>query len=72
MQRVAYIPQLQAVVRRVAADFGAVLLDYPAAIDNAMKTAPIEYWVWDGIHVTCAGQRLLMRTWLDGYRTLQP
>ena len=72
MQRVAYIPQLQAVVRRVAADFGAALLDYPAAIDNAMKTAPIEYWVWDGIHVTCAGQRLLMRTWLDGYRTLQP
>jgi len=52
-------------VRRLASQYDAVFVPFQAAFDRAMKTAPAEYWAYDGIHPTAAGFWLLAETWLD-------
>ncbi|WP_428655192.1 SGNH/GDSL hydrolase family protein [Runella sp.] len=54
----------QAVVRKLAGEFDAVVVDYPAVFDKAMKKAPTEYWIWDGIHPTVFAHELMAREWM--------
>jgi lysophospholipase L1-like esterase len=52
------------IVRRIAVDFNAVLLDYPGVFEEASKRAPIDYWIWDGVHPTAFGHELMAREWI--------
>ncbi|MEO7991287.1 MAG: SGNH/GDSL hydrolase family protein [Chryseolinea sp.] len=52
------------IVRRIANDFNAVLVDYPSAFEEARKRAPIDYWIWDGVHPTAFGHELMAREWI--------
>ncbi len=52
------------VVKRIAADFNAVLIDYPKVFEEAQKQAPIDYWIWDGVHPTAFGHELMAREWI--------
>jgi lysophospholipase L1-like esterase len=52
------------VVRRIAVDFNAVLVDYPKIFEEAQQRAPIEYWIWDGVHPTAFGHELMAREWI--------
>ncbi|QMW04236.1 SGNH/GDSL hydrolase family protein [Spirosoma foliorum] len=54
----------QVIVRKLAAEFDAVLVDYPALVDKAITKAPIEYWIWDGIHPTVFTHELMAREWI--------
>ncbi|QHV93553.1 SGNH/GDSL hydrolase family protein [Spirosoma endbachense] len=54
----------QEVVRKLATEFEAVLVDYPAVFDKAMKNTPAEYWIWDGIHPTVFAHELMAREWI--------
>ncbi len=51
-------------VKTLAKDFNAVVVDYPAVYDKAIAKAPIEYWIWDGIHPTVPGHELMAREWI--------
>jgi len=51
-------------VRILAAEFNAVIVDYPAMFEKAMKRATPDYWVWDGIHPTIYGHELMTREWI--------
>ena len=52
------------IVRRIADDFNAVLVDYPKVFEEAQKQAPIDYWIWDGVHPTAFGHELMAREWI--------
>lgn len=54
----------QAVVRKLAGEFDAVLIDYPAVFDKAIQKAPIDYWIWDGVHPTVFAHELMAREWM--------
>lgn len=54
----------QAVVRKLAGEFDAVLIDYPTVFDKASQKAPIEYWIWDGVHPTVFAHELMAREWM--------
>ncbi|GAB3014991.1 SGNH/GDSL hydrolase family protein [Spirosoma pulveris] len=54
----------QVVIRKLAAEFNAVVVDYPAVLDKAIVKNNIEYWVWDGIHPTVFAHELMAREWL--------
>lgn len=54
----------QAAVRKLAGEFDAVLIDYPAVFDKAIQKAPIEYWIWDGVHPTVFAHELMAREWM--------
>jgi len=51
-------------VKKLAAAFNAVLVDYPAVFDKAITKAPPEYWIWDGIHPTVPAHELMAREWI--------
>ena len=56
------------VVKKLAASFDAVLIDYPAVFDKAQKQMPVSYWIWDGIHPTVPGHELMAREWISQVR----
>jgi lysophospholipase L1-like esterase len=60
----AAIGEAQAVVEKLANDFGAVFLPYQQIFSEACKRASAAYWIWDGIHPTVAGHELMARTWM--------
>lgn len=55
----------QETVRILAEHFKAVHVPMQFLFDEAVKVAPAEYWLWDGIHPTAAGHDLLARQWLE-------
>jgi lysophospholipase L1-like esterase len=52
------------VVRKLAREFDAVLIDYPSVFTKAFKRKEPSYWIWDGVHPTIAGHELMAREWL--------
>ena len=58
------ISQRQAIVRKLATKYNAVFVGFQEIFNKACKNAPIEYWIWDGIHPTVAGHELMVREWI--------
>ncbi|HKJ43385.1 MAG TPA: GDSL-type esterase/lipase family protein [Sunxiuqinia sp.] len=52
------------VVKKLGEVFNAILVDFPAVFERAMKEAPIDYWIWDGIHPRVFGHELMAREWI--------
>ncbi|MCW0484530.1 SGNH/GDSL hydrolase family protein [Gaoshiqia sediminis] len=52
------------IVKRIAVDFDAVVVDYPRVFEEAKQRAPIDYWIWDGVHPTVFGHELMAREWI--------
>lgn len=55
-----------AIVRRLAADHGALLVDTQAALDRALARGDYRAFAADRIHPTPAGHAILARAFLDG------
>ncbi len=55
----------RAAARRVATDAHAVFVPFQAMFDEAVKSAPPQYWAADGVHPTIAGAGLMAQTWVD-------
>lgn len=51
-------------IKKLASEFNTVVVDFPAVFDKAIKRAPVEYWIWDGIHPTVPGHELMAREWI--------
>ena len=54
----------QAIVRKLAAEFNAILVDYPSLFDKITQKPNLEYWIWDGIHPSVFGHELMARLWI--------
>lgn len=52
-------------VKQLAVEFNAVIIDYPKVFLEAQKHAPIDYWIWDGVHPTVFGHELMAREWIS-------
>lgn len=69
--RDATLPRDRA-VRKLAAEFGAILVDYPKVFEAAAKKTPLDYWIWDGIHPTVPGHELMAREWIKQTSQILP
>jgi lysophospholipase L1-like esterase len=58
------LPPRVEIVKKLAGEFNAVLIDYPAMFEKAFQSAPMDYWAWDGCHPSVAGHELLTREWI--------
>jgi len=54
----------QQVVRKLAAQYNAIFVEFQQVFDKACSKASAEYWIWDGIHPTVAGHELMGREWI--------
>jgi lysophospholipase L1-like esterase len=52
------------IVKRIAADFDAVTVDYPALFDKAAESTPYSHLIYDGLHPTPAGYELMANEWI--------
>lgn len=59
-----HVKERENIIRKLAEEFNAVLVDYPAVFNGAMKNTPASYWIWDGIHPTVFGHELMAREWI--------
>lgn len=55
----------QGVVQRLAAEFGALLVPFQKVFDEAIHSAPPEYWAADGVHPTYAGHMRMAQAWVE-------
>lgn len=54
----------QQLVAELARRFDATLVRFQPIFDDAVSRAPADRWLWDGVHPTPAGHRLLADEWL--------
>ena len=69
--RDSLVRQLSGIVGRIAHDYDAVLLRYDSLFAAQKKEHPLvptSNWIWDGIHPTAAGHRLMADLWISQCR----
>jgi lysophospholipase L1-like esterase len=59
-----HLKKFQAVVAKLGVKHNAPVVKLQAAFDAACQKAPAEYWVWDGVHPTYAGNQLIADEWV--------
>ncbi|MEP7317282.1 MAG: SGNH/GDSL hydrolase family protein [Panacibacter sp.] len=58
------IKKRQEIVQKTALEFNIIYVPLQDEFNNALKKAPDEYWIWDGIHPMPAGHELIARKWI--------
>jgi lysophospholipase L1-like esterase len=59
-----HLKRFQAIVEKLGKKYNAPVVHYQAMFDSAAKQAPAEYWIWDGVHPTYAGNQLMADEWI--------
>jgi lysophospholipase L1-like esterase len=54
----------QQVAKQIAKEFNAVYLPLQDIFNEALKRAPADYWIWDGIHPMPGGHEMIAREWV--------
>jgi lysophospholipase L1-like esterase len=62
----------QEIVARLAQKHGAAIVHFQQVFDDAVKRAPAEYWIWDGVHPTYRGHQLMADEWERTVRAFWP
>lgn len=58
------VNQHKKIVLKLATEFNAVVVDYPAMFDKIIKETSVNYWIWDGVHPTVPAHELMAREWI--------
>ena len=61
-----------AIVNKLAAKYHAPVVHYQKMFEDAVKRAPAEYWIWDGVHPTYSGHQLMADEWVRAVNTYWP
>ena len=67
-ERKIIMPQMRAAVARLGEKYHAPVVHYQEMFDAALKRAPVDYWIWDGVHPTYSGHQLMADEWRRTYR----
>ena len=62
------MPQMRAVLARLGEKYHAPVVHFQTVFDDALKRAPVDYWIWDGVHPTYSGHALMADEWKRVYR----
>ena len=55
----------RAAAKKVAEEMKLTYVPFQSVFDEAAKSAPTEFWLWDGIHPTVPGHALMARAWRE-------
>ncbi len=58
------------IVRKIAEDYNMPFVPLQSIFDQALKRAPREYWLSDGVHPLPSGHQLIMNAWLEAASTV--
>lgn len=54
----------QQAAEKLAGEFNAMYVPLQDTFNKALKRAPADYWIWDGVHPMPGGHELIAREWL--------
>lgn len=54
----------QKIARKIAGEVDAIFIPLQDTFNQALKRAPADYWIWDGIHPMPGGHELIAREWI--------
>lgn len=66
-QRKQLVESAGKAIERLAKDYHAPAVDFQKVFDAAAKLAPMEHWIWDGVHPTYSGHQLMADEWVRVY-----
>lgn len=55
----------RAVARKLADELKLTFVSFQSVFDSAVRAAPGEFWLWDGVHPTPAGHALMLQAWRE-------
>ena len=58
-------------VKRIAKKFNLPVIETQPVFNAAAKTAPNEYWAFDGVHPTPYGHEILKELWLEAFQKIK-
>ena len=64
------VPQRAAAAKRIAEKYGLPYSPLQAQFDESCKKAPVEHWLYDGVHPTPMGHWIIKEEWLKAFRNL--
>ncbi|MFM7182050.1 MAG: SGNH/GDSL hydrolase family protein [Verrucomicrobiales bacterium] len=59
------LAKFRAVSKKLADEMSLTFVPFQALFDEAVKAAPAEFWLWDGIHPSVAGHAIMARKWRE-------
>ena len=68
-----WIPEMderRAVVKELSKEFNTIFVPLQTILNDALKQAPQEHWLRDGVHPSLAGHMLIANAWLDAARSI--
>lgn len=65
------LAERRAIVRELADKYGASFVPFAEKFEEALKSAPPEYWSIDCIHASNAGHELMARAWLEAFEKIK-
>jgi len=69
-----WLPEMDArrkVVKDLAAEFQTIFIPTQTILNDALKKAPPEYWLKDGVHPATPGHMLLAQAWIEATKTIR-
>lgn len=55
----------RAAAKKLAEEFKLTFVPFQSAFDNALKAAPADFWLWDGVHPSPSGHALMCQAWRE-------
>jgi lysophospholipase L1-like esterase len=59
------LAKFRAVSKKLADEMKLTFVPFQSMFDEAVKAAPGEFWLWDGIHPSTAGHAIMARKWRE-------
>lgn len=60
-----------AAAKRLAEKYSMPYIDLQAAFDEAIKKAPADYWIADGVHPFAAGYGVITEKWIETFEQIR-
>ena len=59
------------VAKNLSIEFNTIWVPFQDSFDKALKEAPVSYWAPDGVHPSMAGSKLMAKTWLEKFNSIE-
>lgn len=71
IEKFGEVRKMAQAAREIADKYNLVFIPLQDKFDEAVKLAPSEYWLGDGVHPTPKGHELIKREWLKAFETIE-